>query len=142
MDHVHIPKLIRTLEPHLTKAQKKQLRIEVKYKDQEERFPSKPDANEIPPCASYVEQIVAGVARPGSKHEYIAHRYVEEAFKTMANLKVVEAHFMTECVAHQHPTYYTLIDAACSRNSPIHGTENFITVKNASLLTCLTQVRS
>ncbi|KAE9969368.1 hypothetical protein EG327_010662 [Venturia inaequalis] len=36
--HAHIPKLIRTLEPHLTITQKKQLKTEGKYKGQQARY--------------------------------------------------------------------------------------------------------
>jgi hypothetical protein len=95
MFHAHIPKLIRTLEPHLTIAQKKQLKKEGKYKGQQERYPSHLDPNAKPACASYVRQIVVGVADPGRKHEYIVHRYVEEAFKNMNNLEIVETYFLT-----------------------------------------------
>ena len=96
MFHAHIPRLIRALEPHLTIAQKKQLKKEGKYKGQQERYSSHLDANAKPACASYVRQIVVGVANPGRKHEYIVHRYVEEAFKNMENLEIVEAYFLTK----------------------------------------------
>jgi hypothetical protein len=96
MFHAHISKLIRALEPHLSTAQKKQLKKEGSYKGQQERFASQVDANAKPACASYVRQIVAGVSTPGRKHEYIVHRYVEEAFKNMDNLDIVEAHFLTK----------------------------------------------
>jgi hypothetical protein len=94
--HAHIPELIRALEPHLTIAQKKQLKKEGKYKGQQERYSSHLDANEKPACASSVRQMIAGVADPGRKHEYIVHRYVEEAFKNMDNLEIVEVYFLTE----------------------------------------------
>jgi hypothetical protein len=94
--HAHIPKLIRTIEPHLTIAQKKQLKKEGKYNGQQERHSTKVDANEKPACASYVRQIVAGWSDPGRKHEYIVHRYIEEALKNMDNLEIVEMSFLTE----------------------------------------------
>jgi hypothetical protein len=96
MFHAHISKLIRALEPHLTIAQKRQLKNEGKYKGQQERYSSKLDANAKPAIASYVRQIVAGIADPGRKHQYIVHRYVEEAFKNMNNLEIVEAYFLTK----------------------------------------------
>jgi hypothetical protein len=96
MFHAHIPKLIRALEPLLTTAQKKQLKKEGKYKGQEEHYSSRLGANTKPACASYVRQIVVGVADPGRKHEYIVHRYVEEVFKNINELEVVEVYFLTE----------------------------------------------
>jgi hypothetical protein len=33
---------------------------------------------------------------PGRKHDYIVHRYVEEALKNMVNLEVVETRVLTE----------------------------------------------
>jgi hypothetical protein len=93
--HAHIPKLIQSLEPYLTIAQKKQLKQEGKYKGQQERHSTNINPNVVPYCAAYVQQIVAGVANPGRKHEYIVHRYVEEALKNMVNLEVIETHFLT-----------------------------------------------
>jgi len=109
MFHAHIPKLIRALEPHLTIAQKKQLKKEGTYKGQQERYASHLDVNAKPACASYVRQIVAGVANPGRKHEYIVHRYLEEAFKNLVNLKIVEAYFITEYVFHRHLAHSDLL---------------------------------
>lgn len=96
MFHAHIPKLIRDLEPYLTIAQKKQLKKEGTYKGQQERYASKLDVKAVPACASHVRQIVVGVSDPGRKHVYIVHRYVEEAFKNLKNLEIVEAYFCTK----------------------------------------------
>jgi hypothetical protein len=96
MFHAHISKLIRGLEPHLTIAQKRQLKKEGNYKGQQEEYSSLLDANGKPHCASYVRQIVVGVASAGRKHDYIVHRYVEEAFKNMNNLEIVETHVLTK----------------------------------------------
>ncbi|RDI77850.1 hypothetical protein Vi05172_g12170 [Venturia inaequalis] len=93
--HAHIPKLIRTLEPHLTITQKKQLKTEGKYKGQQARYPSYLDANEVPTCASYVQQMVVWRSYPGRKHEYIVHRYVEEALKNMVNLEMLDLSVLT-----------------------------------------------
>lgn len=93
--HAHIPKLIRALEPHLTIKQKKQLKKEGKYKGQQERYSNDLDANEVPTCASYVRQLVVGWSDPGRKHEYIVHRYVEEALQNMVNLEILEVSFLT-----------------------------------------------
>lgn len=107
MFHAQIPKLIRALEPHLTIAQKKQLKREGKYKGQQERYSSLLDPHEKPACASYVRQLVVGVADPGRKHVYIVHRYVEEALKNMDNLEIVESYVLTKYVIHP-PLYRSI----------------------------------
>ncbi|KAK9778944.1 putative F-box domain-containing protein [Seiridium cardinale] len=99
MFHAHIPKLIRTLEPHLTIAQKKQLKKEGKYKGQQERFPTGLDERARPVCAEYVRRLVVGVADPGKKHKYIVLRYVEEALKNMENLEIVETRILTKSIS-------------------------------------------
>jgi hypothetical protein len=96
MFHAHIPKLIRTLEPHLTIAQKKQLKKEGKYKGQEERYPTGLNETIKPICASQVRQLVVGVGDPGRKHKYIVDRYVEEAFKNFNNLEAVETYIFNK----------------------------------------------
>lgn len=96
MFHAHIPKVIRALEPHLTIAQKRQLKKEGKYKGQKERYSSRLDQHATPTCAAYVKQMVVGVCSPGRKHEYIVRRYVEEAFKNMPNLEIIETCMLTE----------------------------------------------
>ncbi|KAF1817037.1 hypothetical protein P152DRAFT_387111 [Eremomyces bilateralis CBS 781.70] len=96
MFHAHISKLIRALEPHLTIAQKRQLKKEGNYKGQQERYPSHLDANAKPASASHVREMVVGVADPGRKHQYIVHRYVEEVFKNVNNLEIVEVYFLTK----------------------------------------------
>lgn len=93
--HAHIPKLIRALEPHLTITQKKQLKREGKYKGQQEKYSSNIDANEVPTCASYVQQMVVGRSDPGRKHEYIVHRYVEEALRNMVKLEILDLSVLT-----------------------------------------------
>lgn len=96
MFHAHIARIIRTLEPILSIAQKRQLRKEGKYKGQQERYWTRFDPNMTPHCAAHVRQMVVGVANPGRKHNYIVHRYIEEAFKNTKNLEIVEAYFLTE----------------------------------------------
>lgn len=93
--HAHIPKLIQALEPHLTIAQKEQLKKEGKYKGQQERYPSDLDPNEVPTCASCVHHLVFGWSDPGLKHKYIVHRYIEEALKNMVNLKALDLSCLT-----------------------------------------------
>ncbi|KAH6661037.1 hypothetical protein BKA67DRAFT_531115 [Truncatella angustata] len=100
MFHAHIPKLIRALEPLLSIGQKKQLKKEGKYKGQQERYQTGLDEKAKPICASYVRQFVAGVADPGKKHKYICDRYIEEAFKNMKNLEIVETRVLTESISH------------------------------------------
>ncbi|KAH7009707.1 hypothetical protein EDB80DRAFT_641816 [Ilyonectria destructans] len=96
MFHAHIQKLIRGLEPYLTIAQKKQLKRDGKYKGQQERYSSHLDENLKPACADYVRQIVVGVSDPGRKHQYIVHRYLDEAFKNLSNLEIVETRVLTK----------------------------------------------
>jgi hypothetical protein len=88
--HAHISRLIRTLEPHLTIAQKKQLKKEGKYKGQQRRYASGLDEKAKPICATYVRQMIVGGSDPGKKHKYIVDRYIEEALKNMDNLEIVE----------------------------------------------------
>ncbi|KAJ4327625.1 hypothetical protein N0V84_001874 [Fusarium piperis] len=95
MFHAHIPKFIRTLEPLLTIAQKKQLKKEGKYKGQQERFSSRLDENAKPFCADYVRKIVVGVCDPGKKHEYITSRYLEEVLQNLNNLEIIETSALT-----------------------------------------------
>jgi hypothetical protein len=96
MFHAHIPKLIRTLEPNLSISQRKQLKKEGKYKGQKERYPTGLGDQTKPLCASYVRELVVGVADPGKKHKYIVERYVEEALKNLDNLEVVETRLLTK----------------------------------------------
>ena len=96
MFHAHIPKLIRTLEPLLTIKQKKQLKKEGKYKGQQERYPSGLDEKAHPINATYVRQMIVGRMDPGKKHKYIVERYVDEVFKNMPNLEIVETHELTK----------------------------------------------
>ncbi|KAH7125915.1 hypothetical protein EDB81DRAFT_810166 [Dactylonectria macrodidyma] len=97
--HAHIPKLIRTLEPYLTINQKKQLKREGKYRGQQERYASNLDTKAKPACADYVRHMVVGASDPGKKHLYIVHRYIEEAFKNMGNLEIVETRVLTKSTA-------------------------------------------
>ncbi|KAK8129124.1 hypothetical protein PG984_010232 [Apiospora sp. TS-2023a] len=88
--HAHIAKLIRTLEPLLTIAQKKQLMREGKYKGQQENgYPAVFDEDAKPICAKHVRQLVMGLVEPGRKHLPMVHRYLEEALKTLDNLEVI-----------------------------------------------------
>ncbi|KAK8110294.1 uncharacterized protein PG998_006751 [Apiospora kogelbergensis] len=97
--HAHIAKLIRALEPLLTVAQKRQLKTEGRYKGQQERYSTKVDQNLKPICTNYVRQLVVGNSDPGRKHKYIVDRYVEETFKNLDNLDVVETQVMTASIA-------------------------------------------
>ena len=96
MFHAHIAKLIRTLEPHLTVKQKKQLKKEGKYKGQQEAYPTGLNEKLMPICAGYVKQLVVGVADPGRKHKYIVERYVEEALNNFVNLEILEIYLLTK----------------------------------------------
>lgn len=96
MFHAHIAKLIRTLEPHLSIKQKKQLKKEGKYKGQQEKYRTGLDEEKIPVCAGYVRQLIIGASDPGKKHKYIVDRYYEEALKNMKNLDIVETSVVNE----------------------------------------------
>ncbi|KAF4974211.1 hypothetical protein FZEAL_8849 [Fusarium zealandicum] len=99
MFHAHIQTLIRTLEPHLTVAQKKQLKKEGKYKGQQERYSNLLGEHAKPFCADYVRQLVIGVSDPGRKHAFIVDRYLEEALQNFRNLEIVETRVLTESMA-------------------------------------------
>ncbi|KAJ4258831.1 hypothetical protein NW762_007918 [Fusarium torreyae] len=94
--HAHIAKLIRTLDPHLTIEQRKQLKKEGQYKGQQEKFSSKLDPRKKPEIADHVRQILLGIGDPGKKHRFIVHRYAEEALKNMKNLEIVETMVATD----------------------------------------------
>lgn len=96
MFHAHIAKLIRTLQPHLSIAQSKQLIKEGKYKGQPAKHPGGVDPNVKPLCAGYVRDVVIGVCDPGKKHAYIVERYIEEALKNFANAERVQTWTITE----------------------------------------------
>ncbi|KAF4969092.1 hypothetical protein FSARC_3615 [Fusarium sarcochroum] len=97
--HAHIAKLIRTLEPHLTIAQRKQLKKEGQYRGQQESFSNKLDPRKKPEIADHVRQIILGIGDPGKKHRFIVHRYAEEALKNMNNLEIVETMILTGSMA-------------------------------------------
>ncbi|KAM0350999.1 hypothetical protein ACHAPU_002777 [Fusarium lateritium] len=95
----HIPHVIRQLEPHLSIAQKRQLKREGKYKGQQERFSSRLDPSVVPACADYVRQMVIGSIDPGKKHKTIVLRYLEEVLKNVHNLEVLDTMELTESMA-------------------------------------------
>lgn len=101
MFHAHIAKAIRTLEPHLSIQQRKQLKKEGTYRGQKDLYPTDLKPDETPACAGYVKELVVGVVQAGKKHDYIVHRYIEEAMKNMKNVQVFEALCLTESVATQ-----------------------------------------
>ncbi|KAM5346029.1 hypothetical protein ACJ41O_009034 [Fusarium nematophilum] len=98
--HAHIPKAIRAIKPHLSIAQKKQLKKEGKYKGQQEKFSIRLDSDSIPVCADYVRQLVIGSVDPGKKHKYIVIRYLEELFKNLHNLEAVDTMELSEPMSH------------------------------------------
>ena len=101
MFHAHIAKAIRTLEPHLSIKQRKQLKKEGTYRGQKDVYPTDLKPDETPVCAEYVQQLVVGVVQPGKKHDYIVLRYIEEALKNMKNIQIFEALCLTELVVTQ-----------------------------------------
>ncbi|KAJ3542865.1 hypothetical protein NM208_g3876 [Fusarium decemcellulare] len=97
--HAQIPRLIRTLEPHLTIEQREQLQSEGTYRGQEDWCSYEVDWSSIPACAGDVRQIHVGIVEPGRKHKPLVHRYVEEAFKNMDNLEMVKTRVLTKSIA-------------------------------------------
>ncbi|KAF4439705.1 hypothetical protein F53441_12516 [Fusarium austroafricanum] len=97
--HAHIAKLIRTIEPLLSIAQRKQLRKEGQYKGQQETFSDKLDPHKKPEKAEFVRQAILAIGDPGKKHRFIVHRYAEEALKNINNVEVVETWILTESIA-------------------------------------------
>ncbi|RBQ80916.1 hypothetical protein FVER14953_10604 [Fusarium verticillioides] len=95
----HIPHVIRRIEPHLSIAQKKQLKRECKYKGQQEKFSTLLDPNAVPPCASNVRQMIIGGIDPGKRHKPFVLRYFEEVLKNLHNLEVFDAEDLTEPMA-------------------------------------------
>ncbi|KAL5589940.1 hypothetical protein FOVSG1_011807 [Fusarium oxysporum f. sp. vasinfectum] len=95
----HIPHVIRRIEPHLSIAQKKQLKREGQYKGQQEKFSTRLDPNAVPPCASNVRQMIIGKIDPGKRHKPLVLRYFEEVLKNLHNLEVFDAEDLTESMA-------------------------------------------
>ncbi|OBS17639.1 hypothetical protein FPOA_09375 [Fusarium poae] len=96
MFHAHIARLIRTIEPHLSIQQRKQLKKEGTYKGQKDIYPTNLKPQEKPACAGFVRQLVVGSVQAGRNHDYIVHRYVEEMLKNAVNIEVFEALFLTQ----------------------------------------------
>ncbi|KAF5247602.1 hypothetical protein FANTH_6353 [Fusarium anthophilum] len=95
----HIPHVIRRIEPHLSIAQKKQLKREGRYNGQQEKFSTLLDPEAVPPCASNVRQMIIGGIDPGKKHKPFLLRYFEEVLKNLHNLEVFDAEDLTESMA-------------------------------------------
>ncbi|KAF4499691.1 hypothetical protein FAGAP_4142 [Fusarium agapanthi] len=95
----HIPHVIRRIEPHLSIAQKKQLKREGRYNGQQEKFSTLLDPEAVPPCASNVRQMIIGGINPGKKHKPFLLRYFEEVLKNLHNLEVFDAEDLTESMA-------------------------------------------
>ncbi|ETS83800.1 hypothetical protein PFICI_05676 [Pestalotiopsis fici W106-1] len=125
MFHAHIAKLIRTLEPLLSIAQKKQLKKEGKYKGQQEKYPTGLNEKAIPACAGYAKQFVVGYCNPGRKHDYICYRYVEEALKVLKNLEVLDIVILNKSIAKGIASLPNLkalrlyVDCACDDLLPL-----------------------
>ncbi|QGJ02010.1 hypothetical protein CEK26_003454 [Fusarium fujikuroi] len=95
----HIPHVIRRIEPHLSIAQKKQLKREGQYKGQQEKFSTLLDPTAVPSCASNVRQMIIGKIDPGKRHKPFLLRYFEEVLKNLHNLEVFDAKDLTESMA-------------------------------------------
>lgn len=70
--------------------------IEKTLKAQQKTYPAGLGQNETPTCSSYVRQLVIGFSRPGRGHNYIVERYIEETFKSMKNLEIVNTWITNE----------------------------------------------
>ncbi|KAF5717116.1 hypothetical protein FMUND_5934 [Fusarium mundagurra] len=95
----HIPHVIRRIEPHLSIAQKKQLKREGRYRGQQDKFSTLLDPNAVPSCASNVRQMIIGKIDPGKKHKPFLLRYFEEVLKNLHNLEVFDAKDLTQLMA-------------------------------------------
>jgi hypothetical protein len=90
----HIQYLICGLEPHLCIAQKLRLKAEGTYEGQQGLY--SPYLNwDAAPCAPCVREIIVDETRAGEMHDHMVHRYVEEAFKNLHNLEVVDVSWLT-----------------------------------------------
>lgn len=89
LDH-DISNFIRRLEPHLSIAQKKQLKREGRYEGQQEMFSDLVDPDVVPTCALNARQMTIDGIHPGRKQEPIVFRYLEEILKNLKNLKVLD----------------------------------------------------
>ncbi|RGP60783.1 rnilike protein [Fusarium sporotrichioides] len=128
MFHAHIGKLIRTLEPHLSIQQRKQLKKEGTYKGQKDVYPSNLRPQEKPVCADYVRQLVIGSVQAGKKHDYIVHRYVEETLKNTDNIEVFEALSLTQSMAETIAGFKKL--QALSLDLGYHSYHSLHNIKN------------
>ncbi|CAG9940137.1 unnamed protein product [Clonostachys rosea f. rosea IK726] len=104
MFHAHIQKLIQSIEPYLSISQMKTLKKKGKYKGQQETYSPHLAEHQVPECASFVRQMIIGVCDPGRKHEHIVYAYLDEAFKNMRNLQIVETMPMTKSIAQSLAT--------------------------------------
>ncbi|KAF4345160.1 hypothetical protein FBEOM_866 [Fusarium beomiforme] len=95
----HIPNVIRRIEPHLSIAQKKQLKREGQYKGQQDKYSTRLDPNVVPPCTSFVRQMIIGKIDPGKKHKPFVLRYFEEVLKNLHNLEVFDGEELTVSMA-------------------------------------------
>ncbi|KAF4992621.1 hypothetical protein FGRMN_7022 [Fusarium graminum] len=124
----HIPHVIRQLEPHLSIAQKRQLKREGKYKGQQERFSSLLDPLVVPACADYVRQMVIGSVDPGKKHKPIVLRYLEEVLKNVHNLEVLDTMELTESMTQSIASKTSL------KALRLYGTDDWATNTDISSL--------
>ncbi|KAF5678692.1 hypothetical protein FHETE_1133 [Fusarium heterosporum] len=124
----HIPHVIRQLEPHLSIAQKRQLKREGKYKGQQERFSSLLDPLVVPACADDVREMVIGSVDPGKKHKPIVLRYLEEVLKNVHNLEVLDTMELTESMTQSIASKKSL------KALRLYGTDDWATSTDISSL--------
>ncbi|CAH0027863.1 unnamed protein product [Clonostachys rhizophaga] len=97
---VDIQKLIQSIEPYLSRSQLRILRKEKgKYSCRQKKFSPYLAEHQVPPCASFVRQMIVGERDPDRKHEHIIHAYLNEALKNLRNLQIVETMPMTKSIA-------------------------------------------
>ncbi|KAF4978270.1 hypothetical protein FZEAL_5327 [Fusarium zealandicum] len=100
--HAHIPHVIRASEPHLSIAQKTQLKKEGKHKGQQPRYSGLLDPDAIPPCTDYMRQLVIGVLDPGKKHKPILLKYLEDLLKNLHYLEYADIKELTDLVSQKN----------------------------------------
>ncbi|EWZ78811.1 hypothetical protein FOWG_16970 [Fusarium oxysporum f. sp. lycopersici MN25] len=95
----HTHNVIRRLVPYLSLAQKRQLKKETTYKDQQDKFSNSLDPDTVPPWANNVRQMIIGSINPGKKKRETIMRYLEEVMKNLYDLKVFMGHELTESMS-------------------------------------------
>lgn len=110
-----VVEIIRTLGRYMDSTQKTQLNREVKFKNQQDWFPTGLDEKSKPLCASWVMRLAMGPPALNRNVRYIVSRCVEEALRNLENLETVQCWIITKSVYSMHSTISDELYAACSQ---------------------------